>query len=292
MKLTTIFYHTDEFCKLFEKKLKGRALTNGKNIRARKISLKLSEVMAIMIYYHDSHYKNFKSYYKYCEEVKQAFPRMPSYNRFVELQQQAMDALLIFAKIQTSKKAEGNFFIDSFPLRVSHVKRITQHKTFKGLAKRGKTSLGWFFGFKLHLVISDRGELVDFDITPGNVADNNVQVIERLTDNIKGTVYGDKGYLLNQDLLKKLYSRGVKMISKAKANMKPKIMDISDRLMLKKRGIVESVGSLLKQNLNIEHSRYRSPLSFLTNVLSALGSYIFRENKPSIYKKGPISLSA
>ena len=293
MELTTIFYHTDNFCKSFEKELEIRVLTNGNNIRTKECCLTLGEVMTILIYYHRSGYKTFKDYYMRCHDIKSGFPSMPSYNRFLELQKNVLMPLAIFMKIcALSNNCDGFSFIDSFPLRVSHPKRIPSHKTFQGLAKRGKTSTGWFYGFKVHIAINGRGEILDFLITPGNVADNNRAVIEKMTQNLQGKLYGDRGYLLNPTFFRELYERGVHLVTKIRSNMENKLMELNDKLMLKKRGIIESVGAILKEDLNIEHSRYRSPITFFINLLSGLLAYTFRENNPSIYKKGFIPLMA
>lgn len=292
MELTTIFYHADEFCKFFEKEFKVRVLSDGRNLREKNCSLSLSEVVAIAVYYHQSGYKTFKDYYIKSAELKPAFPGMPSYNRFIELQQKAVMPLALFAKLQSSKECNGVSFIDSFPLRVSHQKRISSHKTFRGLAARGKTSIGWFYGFKLHVIINSRGQILNFAITPGNVVDNNTQIIEQLMQDIYGKVYGDKGYLLNADLFKKLFCQGVHLVTKIRRNMKNKLMDIKDKIMLKKRGVVESVGAVFKEDLNIEHSRYRSPIALFINVFCGLIAYSFRKNKPSIHKNSFCLLAA
>ncbi len=152
--------------------------------------------------------------------------------------------------------------------------------------------MGWFYGFKVHVVINGWGEIIDFTITSGNIVDNNEKVIEKITEKVYGKVYGDKGYLLNTELFKKLYSKGVHIVTKIRKNMKNKLMDMQDKIMLKKRGIIESVGAVLKEDLNIEHLRYRSPIALIVNVLSALTAYSFRKKKPSIYKKSSFLLMA
>ena len=292
MELTTIFYHADNFCKLFEKNFNIRMLSNGQGLRNKPNKLTLGEVVTIAAYYHQSGYKTFKHYYKKSLELESAFPNMPSYNRFIELQQKAAIPLALFAKLRSEGVCDGYSFIDSFPLEVSHPKRVRSHKTFQGLASSGKTSVGWFYGFKVHVIINSRGELLDFTITSGNVADNNAQIIEQLTKAISGKLYGDKGYLLNAKLFQKLFLKGIHVVTKIRSNMKNKLMDIGDKLMLKKRGTIESVGAVLKEDLNIEHSRYRSPITLFLNVFSALIAYSFRENKPSIYGKGGLLLVA
>lgn len=282
MDLTTIFYYLDDYCKLFEKSLNMRILSKGMNKRIRKMSLSLSEVVTILVYYHASGFKTFKDYYLRCPEIRSAFPQMPSYNRFIELQQRALLPLAILVKLIGKNACNGISYIDSFSLKVSHNKRIHSHKVFKGLAARGKTSVGWFFGFKLHLVITNEGEIIDCIITPGNVADNNFDLIQHITTSLQGKVFGDKGYLLKTENFEKLYSQGVHMVTKIKKNMKNKLMLMSDKLYLKARGIIESVGNLLKNSCNIEHSRYRNPLTLVLNVCAGLMAYHFRQDKPSI----------
>jgi len=285
MKLTTIFCYSDDFCKFFEKEFNARTLSTGSHLRKRGFLLNLSEVIAIIVYYHESGYKTFKDYYTRSTELKSAFPNMPTYNRFLELQQLAITPLAIFTKLLSQEQCDGTSFIDSFSLEVSHPKRISSHKTFRGIAKRGKTSMGWFFGFKVHLIINSTGEILNFEITKGNVADNNSKLIKKIMKRIHGKIYGDKGYLLNPELFESLYNQGVHVVTKIKKNMKNKLMVMQDKLMLKKRGVIESVGAILKESFNIEHSRYRNPMTLLINVCAALIAYSFRENKPSIHKK-------
>jgi len=151
--------------------------------------------------------------------------------------------------------------------------------------------MGWFFGFKVHIVINKRGEIIDCTITPGNVADNNKAVIERLMHNVWGKIFGDKGYLLNSTLWEKLFIEGKQIVTKIRNNMKNKLMNLTDKIMPKKRGVIESVGAVLKEDLNIQHSRYRNPLTLFTNVFSALIAYAFRPNKPSVRLNTSIGLT-
>ena len=87
--------------------------------------------------------------------------------------------------------------MDSTTLKVCRNQRIHNHKVFKGLAERGKSSMGWFYGFKLHLIINDKGEILAFQLTPGNVAD--VSMVDMLSQEIIGKMFGDKGYIPNQN---------------------------------------------------------------------------------------------
>lgn len=290
MHLVEIFYEVDEFCKQFEKQFGARLLTSGQNKRDRQFSLCLSEIMTIAICYHESGYRTFKDYYTkhVLVHMRGDFHGLVSYNRFLELRQKALIPLFVFLQLNRLGKCTGISYVDSFPLKVSHIKRIYSHKTFKGIAQRGKTSVGWFYGFKLHVVINHLGEIIAFCITPGSVSDNNEKVLIRITKQLFGKLFGDKGYLINEELFKKLYSHGVHLFTKIRKNMKNKLLAIEDKLFLKKRGVVESVGSVLKGPVSIEHSRHRSMSGFFGYIFASLVAYSFREKKPSIAKNSRV----
>lgn len=296
--LETIFYHIDEFNKQFEKDFNTRLLSSGENKRKRSFSLTASEVMTITLFYHYSGYKTFKDYYEkhvLCY-MRDDFKGLVSYNRFLELRNKVVAPLTIFLQLTSLKIKEDNehlgvSFIDSFSLEVCHIKRASSHKTFAGSAAKGKTSTGWFFGFKVHIVTNPCGEIIACAITPGNVADNNRNILMLLTKGILGKIFGDKGYLVNEQVRRELANKGVHIVTKLRKDMKNKLMPLEDRLLLKKRGIIESVGSVLKETFSLEHSRHRSYAGFLSHVISTLVAYFFKPNKPSIMASNPIHLS-
>lgn len=277
--LETIFCEMDDFCKFLSKELEINFLESNKK-QGRKRKLNWNEILTINVFYHYSGYKNFKSYYINCikEQHKLAFNRLPSYNRFTELMQQSVFPLFLFFKLKGSSDCTGISIIDSYPLIACHIKRQYGHKVFSGCAAKGKTSVGWFFGFKLHIIINNFGEIIDICITPGNVADNNKKVANEITKNVFGKLLADKGYI---GLFKEFFDKGIQLIHKLRSNMKNKLIDMGDRLLLKKRGIVESVGNILKNKFNLEHTRHRSYANFLTNIFSTLIAYHFKPNKPS-----------
>ncbi|MFH1644727.1 MAG: IS982 family transposase [bacterium] len=282
--ITEIFYHIDIFCEGYEKQIKTHLIKKGNSgtKRGPKQNMILSEIMTIVILFHHSKFRTFKDFYFYLKtHHKTAFNSLVSYNRFVELQKQVLVPLMLFLSISCSNDSSDIHFIDSTSLKVCHNKRIYSHKTFKDIAKRGMTSVGWFYGFKLHLVINPNGRIAGFHITPGNVADNNPKVVKKITQNIFGKLFGDKGYL-SKKLFVDLYQKGLTLITKVKKNMENKLMDFYDKILLKKRGIIESVNNVLKNVCMIEHSRHRSIANFFVNIFSALSAYSFIENKPSI----------
>lgn len=273
--LEEIFYQIDEFCKFLEQNHAKYLLGNKK--RDRKTRLNLSEILTICVYYHYSGFKNFKEYY-HKGILRSDYPNKVSYNRFIELKQKAILPLALLSQLKSSQ-CSGISFIDSFSLKACHVKRQYGNKLFSTSAKKGKTSIGWFFGFKIHLVINDCGEIIHFAISAGNVSDASKKIINKITHNVTGKMIGDKGYIGLFDHLKK---RGIKLIHRLRKNMKNKLMDWQDKMLLRKRGVVESVIGILKDQLQIEHTRHRSKQNFLSHIFSTLIAYAFRPKKPSI----------
>ena len=289
--LTTLFYHIDEHNKNF---IKNEAVpllsTRAIGARGPERRMTSSEMMTILIYFGFSGYKTFKDYYTREVLVHRniEFPLLYSYSRFIQLipDLRPLMKTLSFATMMNSRNHEnplpGAYFIDSYPLAVCHNKRISGHKTFKTLAKRGKTSVGWFFGFKLHVIINMLGEIVSFSLSAGNIADNNSQLLERLTHGINGKIYGDKGYILKPEVRRKFLEKGIQFITKIRANMKNILMLLFDKIILKYRGIVESVGNILKGVFSLEHARHRSMHNFGVHVLSTVVAYFVKEEKPKL----------
>ena len=139
--------------------------------------------------------------------------------------------------------------------------------------------MGWFFGFKLHIVINECGELLSWSLTPGNTDDRTP--LEEMTKNIFGDMYGDKGYI-SQALFEKLFARGLRLVTRLKKNMKNKLISNFDKAMLRKRALIESVNDQLKNISMLEHTRHRSLWSFMNNVLCSLIAYSLQAKKPSI----------
>jgi hypothetical protein len=280
--LLELFCDVDDFCKVFLPKWQQMQLSSGMLHRRRQRSLCISEIMTILIAFHQSHYRNFKAYY--CEQVltnwRSEFPGLVSYSRFVEYTSSVMIPLAVYLRQQGFGPCTGISFIDSTALAVCHNARIHQNKVFAGLAERGHTSTGWFFGFKLHLVVNDQGELLSALLTPGNVDDR--QPVKRLVRQLFGKLFGDKGYLSQPLIDELLKTFNLHLITKLRGNMKNRLLPLFDALMIRKRAIIESVIDQLKNISQIEHSRHRSPFNFVVNVLCGLIAYCRRPKKPSL----------
>ena len=281
--LLNIFCLIDDFCKAFSRFWRRFLLSSGAAKRIKSCGLCLSEIMTIVVDFHTSGYRTFKHYYlkHVCQYLRTEFPGLVSYNRFVELMQGALVPLIIFLQRCRMGKVTGISFVDSTTLKVCHNRRIHNHKTFRGIAQRGKTSMGWFYGFKLHIIVNEKGELLWTMLTPGNVDDRNQNLMTKLTQNIIGKLFGDKGYL-SAKLFKFLFKNGLQLITKLKKNMANKLMPLMDKILLRKRAVVESINDEFKNVCQIEHTRHRSPTNFLVNLLSGLVAYTFLPKKPSI----------
>lgn len=281
-KITEIFVKVDDFCIECESELKKYRL-KGKNKRNRKTRLTESEIISILILFHFGAFRTFKHFYIHYVKahLNNEFPELVSYNRFVELQSRCAIPFMLFLKMKCMGKCSGINYIDSTPLRVCHNRRIHNHKVFRDFAERGHCSMGWFFGFKLHLIVNDKGELMAFYLTKGNVDDRNVNVPTNMTENLFGKLFGDKGYI-SKALSELLFQDGIQLITKVRKNMKAKPLSNTEKILLRKRAIIETVNDELKNICQVEHTRHRSIDSFLLNILGALVAYSFFPKKPSI----------
>jgi hypothetical protein len=280
MNLIELFCDVDDFLRIFLKAWNKQLIANGEKARLRQNRLSMSEIVTILIFFHSSHFRDFKHYYllSVCGELRTYFPGVLSYNRFVALI--PMVIVPLCAYLQSRRRTtKGISFIDSTSIIVCHNKRIYGHKVFKNFAKLGKTTKGWFYGFKLHLVCNHAGELIDCKFTAGNV-DDRVPVPD-LAKDIVGKLFGDKGYI-SQTLFEKLLERGLKLITGLKKNMKNKLMELFDKLMLRKRALIESINNQLKNVFHLEHTRHRSPVNGFINMVAAVVAYTHHSNKPSI----------
>lgn len=275
--LEELFCSVDDFCQSHQDQ---KLLSNGTKHRNRARGLCLSEIMTIIITFHQSHYRNFKAYYlEYVSpHLRKYFPALVSYQRFVEWMPSTLLALCGYLK-SCFGKCSGISFLDSTSIKVCHNRRIPQHRVFKHLAERGKTSVDWFFGFKLHLVVNDCGELLNIMLTPGNVDDR--KPVPQLLKSVVGKVFADKGYI-SAPLANSLLPPRVQLVTKFKRNMKNRLMPLVDMLLLRKRAIIESVIDQLKNISQIEHSRHRSSTNFMVNLIAGLVAYSRQPKKPSL----------
>jgi transposase len=237
--------------------------------------------MTILIGFHQRHYRTFKHYYleQVCGYWQQAFPGLVSYSCFVRWLPSALLPLCAYLR-PCFGSCRGISFLDSTSLKVCHHRRIHQHRVFQDRAARGKTSVDWFFGFKLHLVVNDQGERLNIRLTPGNTDDR--KPVPELLKALFGKVFADRGYVSQSLFEHLLHTYGIALYAKPKRNMKPRLMRLTDKLLARKRAIVESIIDQLKNISQIEPSRHRSPVNFGVNLLCGLIAYCHQPKKPSL----------
>ena len=279
-KITEIYCLSHDFCKEFKTILSSQILGNKSK---KEPTLNDSEVITIMILFHDKGYRCMKHFYiQYVQKhLTHLFPQTVSYTRFTELMQTVSLPLTMFIKTICLGHCTGISFIDSTPLRVCKNKRIKRNKVFDGIANIGKSTMGYFYGFKLHLVINEKGEILNFLITQANTDDRDPLKNKRFIKKLKGKLYGDKGYVSKQ-LTELLFVDGIKLITGIRNNMKNSFMEMKDKILLRKRSVIETVNDELKNICNIEHSRHRSFNNFISNTLAAIATYCFFPKKPTI----------
>ena len=277
--VTELYCTIDDFWKSFKQEWEKHLIDAGKAKRGPEPELSIAEMMTIVILFHQSNYRTFKHFYSYIHSYfKKEFPKLISYDRFIYLKKNLFIPLFAYL-LHRRGHVTGIAFIDSTSIAVCHNKRISRNKVFKGFARRGKTTSGWFYGFKLHLIINDRGEILAFQLTPGNVSD--ISMVETLSKGLFGKLFGDKGYISTK-VSESLLRQGLGLFTSVRSNMKQRLMSLTDKVLLRKRSLIETVNDQLKNISQVEHTRHRSPSNFLVNILGGLAAYSHQLKKPSL----------
>ena len=279
--IAEVFCQVDDFVEVLKKELGPRLLPGSKKRqRLRETGLCESEMMTILILFHRSGYRAFKHFYT--QHVQRhwchLFPGMVSYTRFISLLPRVVLPMCGFLQTRYGRNT-GIAFVDSTRLPVCHNKRISRNRVFDGIAKIGKSTMGWFYGFKLHIVINELGELLAVRLTQGNVDDR--KPVDEMTHGLVGKLFGDKGYI-SGELFDALYERGLTLITQIRRNMKNRLMPWIDKILLRKRSIIETVNDQLKNISQVEHTRHRAAASFLINVCAGLIAYTYQPKKPRL----------
>ncbi|MFM7331564.1 MAG: IS982 family transposase [Brachymonas sp.] len=280
--LTELYCLMDDFCKEFEPALHRHMISTGARKRRRACSLSLAELMTLLVLFHQVRYRQFKQFYL-CHalaHLRREFPRLPSYQRCVELMPRACAALAALFECLKGR-CSGISIADSSPLAVCDNLRIRRHKVFEGIAQRGKSSTGWFYGFKLHAIINHLGELVGIKLTAGNVDDRKALKGMAATDSLFGKLFADKGYIAKW-LTAYLAECGSQLITKVRKNMPKPDYSAFDQAILKQRSLIETVFDELKNLSQIEHTRHRSVSNFMVNLLSGIIAYCLQPKKPKL----------
>jgi transposase len=278
--LTELFCLMDDFCRRFEPAWQRRQLTSGARKRRRSNALSLSELMTLVVLFHQLRFRQFKRFYLdyVCRYLRPAFPTLPSYPRCVELLPRCAAPLAaLFEALKGS--CDGISIVDATAVAVCDNRRITRHRVFRDSAARGKTSMGWFYGFKLHAIINSHGELIRLRLTPGNVDDR--KPLLTLCQGLFGYLFADKGYLGHR-LTQQLAERDIQFITTRRRNMKPVPCTAFEKALLRRRCLIETIFDELKNLCQIEHTRHRSINNFLVNLMAGIVAYCLSDNKPTL----------
>lgn len=275
--ITTVYYLVDNFCQIFNEWQKEKLLPSNK-IRNRASSLSLAELLTIVLYFYLSPCKDFKNYYLYFLPAKYpSYFKLLSYPRIIQLWPSLILPLVVLMH-QLKGDQQGIYFIDSTKLQICHNKRTSSNRVFGKKAKIGKSSYGWFMGYKLHLIINTSGKIMAIKITNGNASD--LSCASSLAKGLEGRLYGDKGYI-SKDLFRDLYSSGLRLFTGIRKDMKNHLLELEDKLYLRKRSLIESVFNVLKNRMNLEHTRHRSPINFLVHILACITAYSIAKFSPN-----------
>jgi hypothetical protein len=279
MSLLELFCDIDDFWQAYEPIWHQSVLETGQRLRRRACRMSMSELMTIVIHFHLKRFRDFKIYYtEYVAiHLQSEFPQLLSYTRFIQLMPRILVALSAYLQ-HCYGTCTGLSFIDSTALTVCHNRRISQHRVFEGVAQRGRTSVDWFFGFKLHLIVNDRGVILRCCVTPGNTDDR--RPVPKLARQLFGKLFADKGYI-SQDLTRQLLEDyDLQLVTKLRSNMKNRLLEEMDKFFLRKRAILESIYDQLMNISQIEHTLHRSPVGFVSNLLGGLIAYCHQPKKP------------
>ena len=238
LDLDALYILADDFFLGFQEAWRRHLLASGRK-RMRESEISISEIMTILIAFQISHFRDFKAFYAALGvQHRRDFPSLPSYNRFVELIPRTLVPMTSFM-LALRGSCTGTSFVDSTVIRVCHIKRASRNKVFAGIAAKAKSTMGWFFGFKLHLTSNEHGELLGFRLTRGNV-DDRTPAKNGFFDGLFGRVFADKGYI-GKDLFAWLLGKGVKLVTGLRKNMGNALMPLEEKLLLRKRSICETI---------------------------------------------------
>ncbi|WP_396958463.1 IS982 family transposase [Nitrosomonas sp.] len=278
--LTELFCLIDDFCHQFEPALERHLLEAGVKKRKRRSELSLSELMTLTVLFHQLRFRQFKSFYLVyaCHHLQAEFPKLPSYQRCVELLPRCVVPPAALFEVLKGQ-CDGISIADATSIAVCDNRRIARHRVFADSARRGKTSMGWFYGFKFHVIINSRGELIRLRLTAGNVDDR--QPMPNLCQGLSGQLFADKGYLARW-LTEALARQNLQLITPLRKNMAPVLRTAFEKAILRHRSLIETVFDELKNLCQIEHTRHRSFFNFLVNLMAGVVTYCLSDNKPTL----------
>lgn len=280
---TELFCLIDDFCIQFKPIYFEALKESGVRQRSRQALLELSEVIFLAVWSHLSGFKTFKQFIVFIQLYhRKAFKYLPCYARINALINQYADAIIAFFEaIRGKAKKDHIHFMDSTPLRVCKNMRISRHRTFKEKASRGKSSTGWFYGFKLHLMVNRACEIVSALVTTGKRADIQVAYPLFNMSKFQGKLFADRGYIskFHQQFSEK---QGCELITRTRSNMAAPPLRKEDEHYMCQRNLLETVNGQLKESFGLESSRHRSWRGYIAHIYATLIAYQCTATKPKV----------
>jgi hypothetical protein len=274
--LIMIYCFVDDFMKGALVSIKHAIERPGKNRPPlKKHNLSLAELASLAIFRFFTGHRNWKDFYRHLKTYhKQDFPNIPDYKNFLEainmLSGLAMLMLQGFMNVFNRITGDNGLkFTDSTKIEVCKIKREFSHKVCFGLASKSKSTMGWFYGFKLHIICNELMQILNLKIT--TATDDEREILEQMWNNIFGMIIADAGYV-SKRLEKKAWGLGKFLLTGVRANMK-KIMTETEHQLLKLRQLVETVFSVLKLRMGLETSLPRSPLGYFAHYIWCITAY-------------------
>ena len=204
------------------------------------------------------------------------FPNLTNYENFLKATNRSIGFIMAFVQYQLYLNrmncTEDVFYVDSTPITVCENRYIPSHRVTKGFASRGKSTKGWFFGFKLQGICTADGTLVKLSFRPGREHDSRAFV--DITEGLEGTFVTDAGYLLKESELKKMFDSGRKPCTATRKNMK-RMLTEEQFLLLSKRNRIENVWSVMKLNYNLIYHRARSVKGMFRHFFYSISAFLF-----------------
>lgn len=277
-ELTILYTFIDDFFQaLFNSSLGKKLRHFWENKRGPKKKLTLSEVVTLNLLRFYMRIQDLKTFHRVvAAHYKRYFPELPNYENFLKATNRSALFISLLVKYLLHKNSQGNdeHFVDSTDVPVCENHNIYKYRVAKEIAGRGKTSKGWFYGFKLHGVCNSEGDLESFFFTPGNVHDN--RALKDLIINLEGIFVCDAGYLLKQEELVRFFEAEKRLYIATRNNMK-RLMTKAQHQLFKRRSVIENVWNTLKVRMNMAYSFARGIHGLFRHYLYCIGSYLLRK---------------
>ena len=243
--------------------------------RGPKPKLSISEVVTLNIIRFYVRSADLKTFYKLAKDRYSAeFPDLPNYENFLKATNKSFIAMILFLQfvlyLGRQKCRSGIHFIDSTSLQICKNYNIYRNKVGSGLANRGRSTKGWFFGFKLHGVCNKEGFMEDIMFSPGSPNDKNF--LETMSKKIKGTLVCDAGYLVKEEVFARVLKSVGRLFIATRKNMK-RVMTHEQCILFKERSRIETIWGVFKERFLLETNLARSLTGFFRHYIYSISAW-------------------